>query len=336
MKGWIATRGDPSCFALPDDKVKTFWGKHKATQWLESIEHHTNFPLARATTFRIGGPADVLARPNTVEELARVMAVARDHGIPVFILGGGSNILVSDQGFAGIAIQLKGELTQIQVRDDGREIVAGAGAPYPALTRAALRLGWPSAVGWMGTPGQVGGALRMNAGSRLGEIGDVVHEVEGILHGEPRAVSRSDITFAYRDSSLSEMDVITHARLRGEPGDESQVRDCQQRAREQVRARFTRQPKGPSAGSVFRNPLGDFAGRLIEACNLKGTRVGGAQVSPVHANFIVNTGGAAAQDVYRLSREIQRIVHENSGVMLQYELRFVGDFDSAGLWCAVA
>lgn len=285
------------------------------------------WPLARATTFRIGGPADVFVQPNTVEELTHVTAVARDHGVPIFILGGGSNILVSDRGFAGMVIQLKGELTQIEVRDDGREIVAGAGAPYPALTRAALRLGWPSAVGWMGTPGQVGGALRMNAGSRLGEIGDVVHEVEGIRRNKPCVLARSDMTFAYRDSSLSEMDVITRARLRCEPGDESQVRDCQQRAREQVRARFTRQPKGPSAGSVFRNPPGDFAGRLIEACNLKGTRVGGAQVSPVHANFIVNTGGAAAQDVFELSRKVRRAVHESSGVTLDYEMRFVGDFD---------
>ena len=302
----------------------------KTPPWLQrlgSIEHHTNFPLARITTFRIGGKADVLARPTTGEQLLQVMAVAREHNIPVFILGGGSNILVSDRGLQGIVIQLKGELTRIDVRDHGREIVAGAGAPYPALTRAALRLGWQSAVGWMGTPGQVGGALRMNAGSRLGEIGDVVHEVEGIIHEKPCVLSRSDITFGYRHSSLNNLDVITHTRLRCSPGDENQIQDCQRKAREQVRERFTRQPKGPSAGSVFRNPAGDFAGRLIEACGCKGAQIGGAQVSPVHANFIVNTGGATAQDVYTLSQKIRHDVYTNCGMLLQYELRFVGLFD---------
>ncbi|MEM7589545.1 MAG: UDP-N-acetylmuramate dehydrogenase [Myxococcota bacterium] len=292
---------------------------------LQGIDCKVDASLSAWTTFRVGGRARALVRVATQEQLLHVMQVLQRLQTPFFVLGGGSNLLMSDDGFAGVVIRLKGQLAQIDTCHEKQEIVAGAGAAFPALTRAAVQKGCESAVGWAGTPGTVGGALCMNAGSKLGEIGDVVHQVEGIANGRLCRIPRQDIVFSYRRSSLSHLDVLTRVWLRFQ-GDLAKAQEYQQLVRQQLSKRRLNQPKGASAGSVFRNPPGDFAGRLIEACGLKGKRVGGAEVSCQHANFIVNTGGACAQDIYALSCLIRQEVQRVFGVTLEYEMRCVGKF----------
>ncbi|MEM7402489.1 MAG: UDP-N-acetylmuramate dehydrogenase [Myxococcota bacterium] len=292
---------------------------------IEKIDCEVDASLSAWTTFRVGGHAAALVRVTTKQQLLQVMQAIHRVQIPFFVLGGGSNLLMSDTGFDGVVIRLKGDLARIDVHANKQEIVAGAGAAFPALTRAAVQEGCQSAVGWAGTPGTVGGALCMNAGSRLGEIGDVVHRVEGIANGYLCQIPRQDIVFSYRHSSLRLLDVLTCVWLRFQ-GDSSKAQQYQQQVRQQLSKRRLSQPKGSSAGSVFRNPPGDFAGRLIEACGLKGRRVGKAEISQQHANFIINTGDACAQDIYALSCIVRREVKRVFGVLLEYEMLCVGQF----------
>jgi UDP-N-acetylmuramate dehydrogenase len=293
------------------------------------ILHAVDAPLGKRTTYRIGGPADLLVTPVAEDEVVEVLAWARDHGAPWWVLGGGSNILIGDLGIRGVVITLEGELKRIDVEDDGGRIEVGAGATFPKLTRAALDHGWPSAVGWIGTPGQVGGALIMNAGTRDGEIGDVVIEVsaataDGVVRFDHQACG-----FAYRSSTFPSSAVLTAAILQcdGHRNEEAAVLD--QRAKALLARRHATQPKARSAGSLFKNPPGDYAGRLIEECGLKGSSVGGAQISDVHANFFVNVGGATAADVVALAERAQHAVKEKFDVDLEWEVKRVGEFAPA-------
>lgn len=293
---------------------------------LGTIPHHRHFPLAKYTTFALGGPADILALPRNEEELLHTLKVAHKHEVPVFILGGGSNIVISDAGIRGMVITLDGDFNKMEVQDSGREIHVGTAVPYPTLTKQALDLGWQSALGWTGTPGQVGGALIMNAGTRLGEIGDTVVRVFAVDNEKVLSFEKNDIGFEYRKTSFPKDIVLTKAILRYEHPHPEKGPELRAQAKEMLLKRKSTQPKSRCAGSIFKNPLGDFAGRLIESCGLKGTTIGGAQVSEVHANFLVNMGNATAQDVYHLANHVKSVVKEKTGTKLEFEVKFIGSF----------
>lgn len=293
---------------------------------LAEIELERDALMSKRTTYGIGGPADVLVKCASESQLQQTLKLAEELELPLFLLGGGSNILVGDRGIRGAVITLVGDLSDVSIDSNGDEIVVGAGAKFPRLTRTALDLGWPSAVGWMGTPGQVGGALRMNAGTRDGEIGDVVTEVRGVTSSSVHTFSLSECGFRYRGSEFPDNIVLTKAFLRCDNRRIDEISSLNQTAKELLAKRHNSQPKMRSAGSLFKNPPGDFAGRLIEAAGLKGKKIGNAQISEVHANFFVNLGGAQAADVVGLADLAWREVRDRFGVELEWEIRRVGDF----------
>lgn len=292
---------------------------------IAGIDYKLNEPLAPYTTFRIGGPADILVCPRNEAELKTVLDVSERAGLPTFILGGGSNLLISDHGIRGVVIQLAGEMEEIRVSDDAKEIFVGAAVSFPKLTKVALDLGWEGALGWHGTPGLVGGALKMNAGGPLGELGAVVEAVHGVSQAGSHVFTHAESGFRYRNSAFPSDAILTFAKLRDDAGDRTKAPALIEKSRELVARRKRTQPKQRSAGSMFKNPPGDFAGRLIEAAGLKGTRLGDAQISEVHANFLVNLGRATATDVYKLSQLAHETVYKQFGVVLEYEVKLVGE-----------
>lgn len=278
--------------------------------------------LARHTTFRIGGPADVLAWPEDREDVAAVIGFARERGLPLTVLGRGSNVLVPDEGVRGLVISL--ERAADWVCFDGRDVEAGAGYPLPLLVREAARRGLAGLEGLAGVPGSVGGALAMNAGAGGYSIGGVTVSVEVIdRNGRIHRLSRDDMVFGYRSSRLQAGDLVAlSARFRLSPGDPEAIVSVIERYGR--RRRETQPLEHPNAGSIFKNPPGDSAGRLIEAAGCKGLRAGGAKVSERHANFIINTGGATAADVLSLMATVYRRVLDAFGVRLQAEIRLLG------------
>ncbi len=284
--------------------------------------------LARYTTFGIGGPADAMVFAHDDDQLVEVLKFCRDRGVPWFLLGGGSNLLIADAGVRGVVLRLAGDLARIDVLDDGAAIAVGAGAKFPKLTRVALDLGWPSAVGWMGTPGQVGGALKMNAGTRDGEVGEVVERVQAATADGVVSVDHAGCGFVYRNSAFPAGWVLTRADLRCDSHRTEEAPELSRRAKMLLQKRHQSQPKQRSAGSLFKNPPGDFAGRLIEAAGLKGAQEGQAAISDVHANFVVNLGGARAADVLALATRAAREVKAQFGVDLEWEVKRVGDFSA--------
>ncbi|MBM4281498.1 MAG: UDP-N-acetylmuramate dehydrogenase [Deltaproteobacteria bacterium] len=308
---------------------------------LSGIAVTIDAPLSRRTTFGIGGPADLLVQAERDDDVARVLALAAARDLPLFVLGGGSNLLVDDTGVRGLVLLLGGSLAELRIADDGRRIDVGCGCSFPRLTKTCIELGWPGAVGWIGTPGQVGGALLMNAGSKQGELGDVVDTVVVAEQGAVRSLDRAACAFSYRSSvfqrgrPLSEGSdnsadpeanrfVLTRAILKCDNASTNFSGELAATANELLERRHRTQPKLRSAGSLFKNPPGDFAGRLIQAAGLKGYSVGRAQVSPVHANFVVNLGGATASDVVALADHVRGVVADRFGVTLEWEVRRVG------------
>lgn len=279
--------------------------------------------LARHTSFRIGGPADVLVSPDTAEELAGVVRAAGAVGVPVTMLGGGSNMLVGDGGIRGVVVKLGPGFRQVVW--DAPCVEAGAAVQLGRLSRDAAERDLAGLEYAEGIPGTVGGALFMNAGAYGGETSGAVDEVEGVdAAGTVRRLAREALTFAYRRTALPAGFVVTAVRFRLCPDTAGAVR-----ARlDAVRARRTAsQPHGwANAGSIFKNPCGDYAGRLVEVVGLKGARIGGARISEQHGNFIVNEGHARAADVQALMQQAQRVVWEERGVWLEPEVRLVGSW----------
>jgi UDP-N-acetylmuramate dehydrogenase len=284
-------------------------------------------PLAPRTWWQIGGPAEILVKAGTVAEVQAVARAAAAHGAPVFVLGNGTNLLVSDRGIPGIVLQLHRDLATAEADDDGPtpRIVAGAGTKLVVLLKKALRHGWTGLEVFAGIPGTVGGAVRMNAGARLGETARVLESVDLVLpDGSLRTVPAEDLGLAYRTAILPAGSIIVRATLRVLPGDPTEMRA---HVDAHLAHRAATQPLDqPSCGSTFRNPPGDHAGRLIEAAGLKGHRIGDIQVSEKHANFLVNLGGATADDVRRLIEHIEATVHDRFGVALQREVHLAGDW----------
>jgi UDP-N-acetylmuramate dehydrogenase len=277
--------------------------------------------LAGQTTWRIGGPARFFCRVRTEAGLARVLAASAQNRLPLALLGMGSNILVADEGFPGIVVRLEGEFLRVTV--SGERLEAGGGAALGSLCASAARAGLSGIEPISGIPSSVGGAIRINAGAYGGEIFDVLETVRLLSRaGEPRTAAAAEIPHGYRYSSLIETgEVVTAAvlRLRRAPREE-----IAERTRAVAEKRRGALPSEPNAGSVFRNPPGDHAGRLIEACGLKGAREGGAMISHRHANVIVNTGRARAADVLKLMRTMRDAVRDRFGVTLSPEVELLG------------
>jgi UDP-N-acetylmuramate dehydrogenase len=289
-------------------------------------------PVAELTTYRLGGPAAVVARVTDEAALAEVAAALPTNGDapPVLVVGRGSNLLVADEGFDGVALVLDGEFDRVDLDADAGLVRAGGGVALPVLARRAAAAGLAGLEFYVGIPGSVGGAVRMNAGGHGRETHEVLTRAWVLdLRAGPGAQSEARdvaaLDLRYRHSVLAPGEVVTRAEFTV-TGD--QVEECEARLGEIVRWRRENQPGGSNAGSVFRNPPGDSAGRLIDATGCKGLRVGGAVVSEKHANFFQAEPGATASDVHALVREVQKRVAVATGVRLVPELRMIGFPDS--------
>lgn len=286
---------------------------------------HVRFdePMSRHTTLKIGGPADAWFAPGSIEEMIAVVAACVRRGIRMTPIGGGSNLLVKDGGIRGVALATRNLRGLERMADTGVRVEAGVSTGKLLASATAWELGGLEFLG--GVPGSVGGGLVMNAGTYLGEFTSVTTEVRSVRLGDGELVVRDHDAcgFVYRGSALPPDEVVVEGRLqlrpRPRPDIEADVRSLRDRRRD-------REPqKVSNAGSVFKNPPGDYAGRLIEAAGLKGTRVGGAECSPVHANWFVNTGAARAADMLELIRIARARVEEVHGVRLELEWKVIGD-----------
>jgi UDP-N-acetylmuramate dehydrogenase len=284
-------------------------------------------PLARYTSMKIGGPADYFIEAQTDAALASLLPLLNQHAMNFCLLGNGSNVLISDRGVRGVVIRLAGEFKKIQWADDGERVHVNVGAAYAVtqLVREAARKGFAGLEFAEGIPGSVGGALFMNAGAYGSEFEKVVDQVEGATsQGQPICLSRGEMTFSYRDSHLPPGTIVTRVRMQLHKAESVEVGS---KLQELVSRRKSSQPSGyPNSGSMFRNPPGDFAGRLIEAAGLKGKRIGQSQISERHANFIVNLGGARAADVLQLTELAQAEVRSRFGVELVLEVKLLGEW----------
>ncbi|MBC7339792.1 MAG: UDP-N-acetylmuramate dehydrogenase [Firmicutes bacterium] len=278
-------------------------------------------PMSRHTSFRVGGPADLYVRPADLPSLVAALDILAGAGLPVLVVGLGTNLLVRDGGIRGAVVStaLLGGWHL-----EGDRLVARCGSALSGLARATARAGWSGLEFAAGIPGTLGGAVAMNAGAHGACLADVLERVTVLGDSGPLTLGRDEAGFAYRDSRVRrEKLVVTEAVLRLRPTSPAQA---EERIRQVLRVRAESQPRGvPSAGSFFRNPPRMAAGALIEQAGCKGMRVGGAEVSPVHANFLVNRGGASARDVLTLAARVRERVAERFGIWLEPEVEVVGE-----------
>lgn len=281
-------------------------------------------PMSKHTTFRIGGPADVFAMPETYEQIGEILKLCKAEGLPFFVLGNGSNLLVSDKGYRGVIIQMDRNMQEIRL--EGNNIRACAGALLSSIAVAARNASLTGFEFAGGIPGTLGGACVMNAGAYGGEMKDVLKEVMVMTRdGEILTLPAEKLEMGYRTSIIKKMDyLVLEAVISLEKGDEEAIRD---RMKELSDLRTQKQPLDlPSAGSTFKRPEGYFAGKLIMDSGLRGCRIGGAQVSEKHCGFVVNADGATAGDVRALMDHVIQVVKEKYGVTLEPEVKFLGDF----------
>lgn len=285
----------------------------------------TAFPMAALTTFRIGGPAALYLEVASELDLAAAGEAIRETGVPYVVVGRGSNILVADRGFAGLVLRLGGGYRW--VAGHGERLAAGGATPLPILSGVALARSLSGLEFGVAIPASLGGAVRMNAGAHGRELADVLDTVDvfTLTDGCARSVAAADAGFAYRGSLLPRDGVVVGATMRLLRGEGAEIRRRMEDAR---RWRRRTQPLAEAnCGSVFKNPPGDHAARLIEEAGAKGMSVGGARVSCKHANFIVASEGARASEVVALIRSVQELVESRFGVRLEPEVLFVGEFD---------
>ena len=299
--------------------------ENKFCACLGSDNVYRNEPMRRHTTFRIGGPADYYLCPHSAKEIQKVVEICREEKLPYYILGNGSNLLDSDQGYRGVVIQLWKNVSDIRV--EGCLIHAKAGASLAKIAAEALEEGLTGMEFAAGIPGTLGGAVVMNAGAYGGEMKDILKEVLVMdQQGRIFTLEKKDLKLGYRTSAVKEKGyIVLAAVLELRPGDREEIRKLMEDLKQK---RVEKQPLDlPSAGSTFKRPEGYFAGKLIMDAGLRGFSVGGAQVSEKHCGFIVNTGGASASDVLTLIREVQKRVREKFGVELETEVKFLGEFE---------
>jgi len=294
----------------------------------------TDYPLARLTTVRAGGPADLFARPAIEEDLVELLRWAAGEGIQVGVVGSGSNLLVSDEGFRGLVMKLDGELAAVE--RDGTKVICGGGARLPSATAKVARWGLTGLEFGINIPGTVGGAVRMNANAYGGELGRVLEWVdvctaEGSERRQPR-----DLGFAYRRSNLGPGEVVARASFQLAEGDVEAIKATLAEMRGHRREA---QPSGiKTFGSTFKNPdqdaraEGRTAGQLLEAAGCRGLRLGGARFSEKHANFVENAGDATTAEILALMAEGRRRVHERFGVVLEPEVQILGNVEWPEAW----
>ncbi len=280
-------------------------------------------PMSRHTTFRVGGPADFFVTPKAKEEVRDVIRICKEAGMPYYIIGNGSNLLVSDAGYRGVVVQIYKEMNEVKV--EGDLVKAQAGALLSGIAAKALGAELSGFEFASGIPGTIGGACVMNAGAYGGEMKDVLESVT-VLTGEGKIIElgRNELELGYRTSVIAKKGyIVLGAVLKLERGDGEKIKTYMDELKEK---RVTKQPlEYPSAGSTFKRPEGYFAGKLIEDAGLRGFQVGGAQVSEKHCGFVINRNHATAADIMELMRQVQIRVKENSGVDLEPEVKRLGD-----------
>lgn len=284
----------------------------------------TEEPMKKHTTFRLGGPADYFLCPRDAGQVAGILHICREEGLPWFVLGNGSNLLVSDAGYRGVVIQIYKNMNQVWI--DGEKITAQAGALLSAVSKKAMEAGLSGIEFASGIPGTLGGAAVMNAGAYGGEMKDVLETVKILTpEGEVRTLLAEELELGYRTSIIKEKGyLVLEAVMKLSQGDQEAIRARMEELKVQ---RVSKQPlEYPSAGSTFKRPEGYFAGKLIQDSGLRGYRVGGAQVSEKHCGFVINTGEASAADVACLIRDVQKQVYEKFGVKLETEVKYLGEF----------
>jgi UDP-N-acetylmuramate dehydrogenase len=316
LRNWISAEAGIRFSEFMDERQK-----RELIRILDKAAHF-DCPMGPYTTFRAGGKAEALCAVKDVLQLKELLSFARREGFPYLIVGKGSNILVKDGGLKGIALLLRGELEGVEEKEDA--IHAGGGLGLSELIRFCQRRGLAGLEFLAGIPGTVGGAVAMNAGAWGKSTGDVVTGVEIITaHGEGVTKNRSEIQFGYRKAVLPRGSVVVRAMFKVTQDRPEAVGE---RVRDYLERRKATQPLDyPSAGSVFKNPPHDYAGRLLEMAGMKGKRIGGAMISDKHANVIVNVGGASAEDILALMEKARQKVREQTGVELEPEIKVVGD-----------
>ncbi len=287
-------------------------------------------PMAKHITFRVGGPAEWFVRVNTVEQLRRVIALCKEQEEPYYVIGNGSDLLVSDSGVKGVIIRLTGEFEEIIPKETVNkgicDVQAGAGVMLASLSLRAGKKGFTGLEFANGIPGTVGGAVLMNAGAYGGEIKDTIVAADVLTkNGEVRRLDKEELDLSYRHSAMMESgDIVLRAYFTLTVRPKLEIFAIMESYR---KARQEKQPlEYPSAGSSFKRPKGHFAGKLIQDAGLSGYRIGGAMVSTKHAGFVINADGATAADVYELIQHIRKTVKEKFQVELEPEVRFLGDF----------
>ncbi|MGC1308858.1 MAG: UDP-N-acetylmuramate dehydrogenase [Phormidesmis sp.] len=290
------------------------------------LELTAKAPLAKLTTFKVGGNAEWLALPKTSEQLKESLSWGRQKHLPVTMLGAGSNLLISDQGLPGLVICTRA-LRHSEFDAITGRVVAAAGEPWSSLAWKAARHGLKGFEWTIGIPGTVGGAVVMNAGAHGGETADILVEAEVVSQGAIARLKPEELGYRYRTSRLQDShDIVTTATFQLSPGHDPAV--VKAATANDLRQRRETQPYHlPNCGSVFRNPPGGSAGQLIEQAGLKGHQIGQAQTSTLHANFIVNLGGAKASDVLALIRHTQAVIYKRNGVQLETEVKVIGEFE---------
>ena len=281
-------------------------------------------PMSRHTTFRVGGPADLFVSPNSVEEVCKVTALCREEGVPYYIMGNGSNLLVSDQGYRGVIIQFYKEMNDISV--EGTLLRAQAGALLSAVANRALSESLTGFEFAAGIPGTLGGACVMNAGAYGGEMKDVLKAVTVLTQeGEVLTLSNEELELGYRTSVIARKHyIVLEAEIALSEGKKEEIQAVMDDLKER---RITKQPlEYPSAGSTFKRPEGYFAGKLIQDAGLRGFQVGGAQVSEKHCGFVINKDHATAAEIAELIRQVSEKVEAQFGVKLEPEVKRLGEF----------
>ncbi len=280
-------------------------------------------PMKQHTTFRVGGPADLFVAPATVEELKAVIAICKEEDEPYYIVGNGSNLLVSDQGYRGVIVQMSRAMSNVTV--EGTLVKAEAGATLFAVANRALEAGLTGFEFAAGIPGTLGGACVMNAGAYGGEMKQVLEDVTVVTkEGDVKVIPVDEMDLSYRHSIVPEMEyIVVGASIRLAEGDREQIKARMEELKVQ---RVTKQPlEYPSAGSTFKRPEGYFAGKLIQDAGLKGFQVGGAQVSEKHSGFVINKDNATAADITELMKQVADRVEEKFGVRLEPEVKRIGE-----------
>lgn len=301
--------------------------KQKVAQLFKSILGEQNVkvdePMSIHTSFRIGGPADILISPRSADDIVYVINTCKNEGIPYFIMGNGTNLIVRDKGIRGVVVKIYENFNSFSVKDG--IIEAEAGILLSKISNIALQHGLSGLEFASGIPGTLGGAVAMNAGAYGGEMKDVVVRTEYIgLNGEMKTLQGDQHQFGYRSSVIqSENGIVLKSVMQLKRSDKQAIKDQMD---DLTRKRKEKQPLNmPSAGSVFKRPEGYFAGKLVEDCGLRGYRIGGAEVSCLHCGFIVNAGDAKAEDVLKLIAYIQKEVSQQFGVNLETEVKIVGE-----------